>query len=269
MRREARAIIAASISREDADARCKDYFAKDGIRRVFRAIRSQCMVSAGFEAALFGRMMTSDPEANIDAALHVAHAITVHQSEKELDFVTVVDDLRAEENDPGAAGVFEVELTTGLYYGYAVIDVPALVSNLTGRPAKDWLSPDTDRGLPAEVASRLVYLIATISPGAKKGSTAPYAYAETMLLEAGNRQPRTLSNAFRKPAALRGSVSEDALRALSAHLAGLDQVYGCHEARAGFCVVGGSLHADLFGGAQKSLVELTGWVKDAVVSGHV
>src|SRR5208282_6285288 len=99
------------------------------------------------------------PEANIEAALHVAHAITVHRAEKELDLVTVADDLKSSD-DAGAAGIFDSELTSGVYYGYAVIDVPGLVSNLSGVPAKEWLSPQTSREMAAEVAARLVQLIA-------------------------------------------------------------------------------------------------------------
>jgi CRISPR system Cascade subunit CasC len=269
LRREARALVESSSDAKDAEAKCKEYFAKDGIRRVFRAVNAQCAGSAGYEAALFGRLITSDPEANVEAALHVAHALTVHQSEKELDFLTVVDDLRRASDDAGTAGIFESELTSGLYYGYAVIDVPTLVSNLTGRPSKEWLSQEVDRELPAEVASRLLHLIATVSPGAKKGSTAPYAYAETMLLEAGNGQPRTLANAFRRPVDLNGNLGREALRALSAHLNALDKVYGRREVRAGFCIESDSSFADLLGGESKSLAELSDWVRNAVQDGRV
>jgi len=269
MQREARAIIEASTDRKDAETRCKEYFAKDGIRRVFRAVNAQCSGAAGFEAALFGRLITSDPEANTEAALHVAHAITVHQSERELDFLTVVDDLRQANDDASTAGIFESELTSGLYYGYAVIDVPTLVSNLTGAPAKEWLASNVDRELAAEVASRLLYLIATVSPGAKKGSTAPYAYSETMLLEAGNGQPRTLSNAFRKPVDLHGDISRGALNALCAHVAALDRVYGRNEVRAGFVIDSDDSYLDLIGGKSRSLTELSEWVRTAVLNGRI
>src|SRR5450830_884629 len=36
-----------------------------------------------------------------------------------------------------------------------------------------------------------------LDSGAKRGSTAPYAYADLVLVETGARQPRSLSNAFR------------------------------------------------------------------------
>jgi CRISPR system Cascade subunit CasC len=38
-------------------------------------------------------MMTSDPDANTDAAIHVAHALSVHRIERDLDFLTAFDDL--------------------------------------------------------------------------------------------------------------------------------------------------------------------------------
>ena len=77
-------------------------------------------------------MVTSDPGANIDAAVHVAHAFTVHTEESESDYFSVVDDLQPAEDDPGADHIGDVELTAGLFYGYVVVDVPGLVSNLEG-----------------------------------------------------------------------------------------------------------------------------------------
>ncbi len=192
-------------------------------------------LSAGLEAALFGRMVTSDPAANTDAAMHVAHAFTVHQQESETDYFTVVDDLkqRDEDADSGSAGIFDTELTSGLYYGYVVIDVPLLVANITGAKPEVWADATVDRDLPAKVVEHLVHLIATVSPGAKKGSTAPYAFASTLLVEAGARQPRSLAAAFERP--VRGShessVSDAAEAALFARLRTVDRSYGTEGSR--------------------------------------
>ena len=53
------------------------------------------------------------------------------------DYFTVVDDLKSREDgdDSGSAGIFDTELTSGVFYGYVVVDVPLLVSNLTGVPS--------------------------------------------------------------------------------------------------------------------------------------
>jgi CRISPR system Cascade subunit CasC len=167
-------------------------------------------------------MVTSDPAANVHAAVHVAHAFTVHAMERELDYVTAVDDLRSRgaDADAGSAGIFDIELTSGLFYVYVTVDVPLLISNL-----------DSDAAMAAQVVDRLIQLIARTSPGAKKGSTAPYAHAEFMLVETGDDQPRTLANAFRRPVPLRGDVFENTMQALETHLANLDRAYGVHTER--------------------------------------
>ena len=201
-------------------------------RNNFRAMREQLSVDipkgkhAGLEGALFGRMVTSDPGANIEAAIHVAHAFTVHNEESESDYFSVVDDLQRDDEDTGAAHIGDMELTAGLFYGYVVVDVPGLVSNLEGCSAEDWQT--ADRTLAAQVVEHLLHLIATVTPGAKLGSTAPYACADLMLVEAGSRQPRSLANAFRSPAK---AQVEDATAKLSGHLDKLDKCYGSKEIR--------------------------------------
>ena len=197
-----------------------------GQRSNFRAFRESARLPGGLEGALFGRMVTSDPAANIDAAIHVAHAFTVHPEESESDYFSVVDDLQADEDDPGAAHIGDMELTAGLFYGYVVVDLPALVSNLEGCDPQAWTGADTS--LAAKVVEHLVHLIATVSPGAKLGSTAPYAYADLMLIEAGSRQPRSLANAFRTPTP---AQIADAAAALAQYLDKLDRAYGRRETR--------------------------------------
>ena len=46
------------------------------------------------DIALFGRMLAENPTLNIDAASQVAHAISTHRVNMDMDFFTAVDDLR-------------------------------------------------------------------------------------------------------------------------------------------------------------------------------
>lgn len=192
----------------------------------FAAFRDGASLPGGLVGALFGRMVTSDPGSNIEAAIHVAHAFTVHREESESDYFSVVDDLQRKDEDAGAAHIGDMELTAGLFYGYVVVDVPGLLSNLEGCPHDEWLN--ADKTLAAQVVHNLIHLIATVSPGAKLGSTAPYAYADFMLVEAGSRQPRSLANAFRKPSK---AQTDSAVGNLSAYLDNLDNCYGSKESR--------------------------------------
>ena len=86
---------------------------------------------AGVEGALFGRFVTSDILARADAAVHVAHAFSVHALDTEVDYFTVVDDLNRDE-ETGAAHAGDMELGSGVFYGYVAVDIPLLVSNFTG-----------------------------------------------------------------------------------------------------------------------------------------
>jgi CRISPR system Cascade subunit CasC len=219
---------------------------KDNIK----AFRESTVLPGGLAAALFGRMVTSDTAANIEAPVHVAHAFTVHASEVESDYFTAVDDLKADDDDSGADTIQETELTSGLYYGYVVIDLPGLIKNCGG---------DADKAaataLAANIVHNLLYLIAEVSPGAKLGSTAPYDRASFLLVEAGDRQPRSLAGAFRK--AIEPDLDQ-AVDALARHLKQLDEVYATDEARQYL-----SLSDIALDGAERgSLAKLAAWARD-------
>lgn len=197
----------------------------------------QCMTkTCGLESALFGRMVTSDLLAQRDASVSVAHAFTVHEAQVENDYFTVVDDFAQEEDGAGSAGIFDTELASGLYYGYVVIDVPQLVANLEGIDAKDVFATGTaaaTRELAGRVAQHLLHLIATVSPGAKRGSTAPYDWAKFVLVEAGDWQPRSLAAAFHDPLPLRGEtpIRARAVGKLTSEIGAFDAAYDMPTAR--------------------------------------
>ncbi len=193
-------------------------------RANIKVLRDATSLPGGLTSALFGRMVTSDPAANIDAPIHVAHAFTVHGEEAEGDYFTAVDDLKKDDDDSGADTIQETELTSGLYYGYVVIDLPGLIANC-----------GKDRELAAQVVHNLLHLIAEVSPGAKLGSTAPYGRADLLLVEAGDRQPRSLAGAYRR------AIEHDpgqAVAALDAQLRQMDAAYETKEVRRHLCVEG-------------------------------
>ena len=244
-----------------AEDAAKDLFsARRGEGGNFAAFRESAALPGGLEGALFGRMVTSDPGANIDAAVHVAHAFTVHREESESDYFSVVDDLQRDDEDAGAAHIGDMELTAGLFYGYVVVDVAALVCNLTGCEAAEW--QDADRELAGEVVKHLAHLIATVSPGAKLGSTAPYACADLMLIEAGARQPRSLANAYRRAAPAQVSAASEAL---GGYLGKVDAAYGANEARRFMAVE----DCELPSATRVCLDDLAAWAADAARGGKV
>ena len=248
--RQAKAIADAHGSDPAAADKAAKKWEKDS-RANMKVLRENCALPGGIAAALFGRMVTSDVEANLDAPVHVAHAFTVHEEESESDYFTVVDDLQRVEDDAGADHIGETELTSGLFYGYVVLDRKMLLKNL---------GADAGTDMAGAVAERLVHLIATVSPGAKLGSTAPYGYASWMLIEAGECQPRSLAEAFRCPC--RPSL-EDAEQKAAAHLAQLDETYATGESRR----VTSLSKAAMPGAELLTLPELAQWAGSVIRTG--
>ncbi|AWI74900.1 type I-E CRISPR-associated protein Cas7/Cse4/CasC [Parazoarcus communis] len=227
---------------------------------------------SGLESALFGRMVTSDVIASRDASIYVAHAFTVHPAQVENDYFTVVDDLLQEAGELGSAGIFDTELASGLYYGYVVVDVPQLVENLEGISAKDCFSPQTPaehRELAGRVVEHLIHLIATVSPGAKRGSTAPFDWAKLVLVEAGDWQPRSLAGAFHDALPLtdkndNGTIRRRTVARLSDEISAMDDAYGAPLARRFL-----SLDSTEVKGAERTdLNKLAEWAKDVIQAGE-
>lgn len=173
------------------------------------------LLAASVDTALFGRMVTSDLFARVDAAVSVAHAFTTHEEASEADYFTAVDTLKGADEDSGAGLINETELTSGVFYTYAVLDMEQLRGNL---------GAEADKA--EQLASNLVRAMTTVSPGAKRGSTAPFAYAEMVLLERGPQQPRTLANAFLEPVSSNGAAQMPAsVRKLLGYRSSLEEMY--------------------------------------------
>ena len=221
---------------------------------------------SGLESALFGRMVTSDVLASRDAAVYVAHAFTVHEAQVENDYFTVVDDLMREAGEQGSAGIFDTEQASGLYYGYVVVDVPQLIANLEGTKEEWSTLPADRRELSGRVVQHLLHLIATVSPGAKRGSTAPFEWAKFLLVEAGDWQPRSLAGAFQNALDLQQpDIRGAAVKKLSDEIGKLDAAYGAPLERRFLALDDVAVPS-----AQRlPLAALATWVQECITQGNM
>lgn len=213
----------------------------------------------GIDAAMHGRMVTSDVMAQGDAAVHVAHAITTHKQQREDDYFTAVDDLQDEDtggSEAGSAHINVKQLTSGLFYSYVVVDLPLLVSNLEGCEREEW--QEQDFTLTKDVLRRFLHTITTASPGAKLSSTAPYAKAEFVMVESGDDQPRTLANAFRQAVTPNGKDLTDAsVEALTDYTERMDDMYGAKEDR--ICAT--TAEVDQLPASKHPLPDVADWIE--------
>jgi CRISPR system Cascade subunit CasC len=175
------------------------------------------------DIALFGRMLASNPESNIEAACQVAHAISVHPVVIEDDYFTAVDDLNDGQEDMGAAHIGETRFAAALFYSYICINRVLLIENLGG-----------DEMLANRAIRALTEAAVKVAPEGKQNSFASRAYASFVLAEKGEQQPRSLSVAFLKPIMDRESedFETDAIERLEEQYHCFDKVYGeCADQR--------------------------------------
>ena len=174
------------------------------------------------DIAMFGRMLADSAEHNVEAAVQVAHAITVHKAAVEDDYFSAVDDLN-KKGDTGAGHIGERGYGAGLFYLYLCIDRELLAKNLGG-----------DAALARRALQALVDTVTKVSPTGMQNSFASRAYAGYVLAEKGKQQPRSLAQAFLKPVKPYGEASlfDKSVEALETRCANFDTVYGaCADTR--------------------------------------
>ena len=173
--------------------------------------------NSAVDITMFGRMLADSPAFNVEAAIQVAHAITVHEVAVEDDYFTAVDDLNEGEKDMGAGHIGETEFAAGVYYLYVCINKELLVKNLNG-----------NKELADKTVAALVEASAKVAPTGKQNSFASRAYASYIMAEKGDQQPRSLSAAYLK--SVRGdnksSVMTVAIRELEESRSRIEKVYG-------------------------------------------
>jgi CRISPR system Cascade subunit CasC len=170
------------------------------------------------DMALFGRMLASTPEFNVEAACQVSHALGVSAVTIEDDFFTAVDDLNNKE-ESGSGHMGEQGFASALFYTYICISRDLLVENLGG-----------DEELAKRAIAALTETALTVSPTGKQNSFASRAYASYALAEVGQQQPRSLAAAYFQPVRDADQIPA-AIARLKEQRASFDRVYGnCADA---------------------------------------
>lgn len=161
------------------------------------------------DVALSGRMDASCPERNVEAAMSVAHSLTTHSADIEVDWFTACDDLA----EQGSGHIGTTEFSSGVFYRYASINLNLLAKNINA----------TVNDL-APIVNTLVRCFAQVSPSAKQKTFAAHNHADFVLVAQSN-QPLSLANAFRKPIENSGDVMEESIEKLVKHYEKLVEGY--------------------------------------------
>ena len=167
------------------------------------------------DVALFGRMMASLPTVNVDAAVQMAHAISVNTLQQEFDFFTAVDDLGGDD-ETGADHIGETGYNSSTYYRFTTLDTKQLKHNLG------------DATQAEAIAQAFAEAFVRAIPTGHQNGFAAHSLPAAVMAVVRNGQPISLVDAFENPVAPKGSKSllENALTQLDSHWADLSKMYG-------------------------------------------
>lgn len=160
------------------------------------------------DIALFGRMMASKPELNVDSSLVRNHWITTHEAKPNDDFYTAIDDIPVE-GVTGSAMMDNVLFGSGTFYGYLALNLDQFYSALGE------LTPEEK----TVIIEEFIRTCVTCTPQAKKNSLNADTPIEYALAIVGEGSPTQLVNAFEKPiAANSGGYISPSIQAMETKL---------------------------------------------------
>jgi CRISPR system Cascade subunit CasC len=186
------------------------------------------------DIALFGRMLAERPGQSTDGACQVAHPISTHKVDMEMDFYTAVDDLNPKE-ETGAGMMGVVGFNSACYYRYAVVDRDQLAHNLarkTERRNGGWaqqLETQHCQAADTVIKAFLKAMVYAIPTGKQNSFAAQNLPSFGLFVRRKGGVPISLANAFARP--VRPAKDDDDLVGLSVarltkHWDALKQVYG-------------------------------------------
>jgi CRISPR system Cascade subunit CasC len=168
------------------------------------------------DIAMFGRMVADASDINVDAAVQVAHAISVHAVDTEFDYFTAVDDRKHDAQQTGAGMIGTVEFNSSTLYRYATIDVDRLQDTLGNVEAA------------RKAVEAFLTAFATSMPTGKQNTFANRTLPDAVMVRLRQTQPINLVGAFESPVRAREATGriKEAADALAQHTQEVEQAYG-------------------------------------------
>ncbi|MGZ8955539.1 MAG: type I-E CRISPR-associated protein Cas7/Cse4/CasC [Methylovulum sp.] len=206
-------------------------------------------LASAVDIALFGRMATSGLMTGVDGAMAMAHSITTHTVDGDIDWFTAVDDLIQDSGETGSGHLDTQEFSAGVFYRYASLNLSLLQKNLA-----------VDRAGALNVARHFLHLLATSIPSAKQNSFAAFNPADFACVSLSD-MPISLANAFEEPVTRgqKGGFRKPSIEAFCDYKKRTDEIYDFKDPLSFFSSEDCSLPSDQ---RMKTLIELEQWLQN-------
>jgi CRISPR system Cascade subunit CasC len=167
-------------------------------------------------------MVADAADFNVDAAVQVAHAISVHRVDNESDYYTAVDDENTEE-ETGAGMIGTVDFNSATLYRYAALGVHQLAANLG-----QGLREDEPRTEPVRRAvEAFVHSFVASLPTGKINTFGHHTLPDAVIVKLRTTRPISFVAAFEDPVSgYQGGHVREACDRLAAYIPDIERAYG-------------------------------------------
>ncbi|MEU9748392.1 type I-E CRISPR-associated protein Cas7/Cse4/CasC [Streptomyces niveus] len=176
------------------------------------------------DIALFGRMVADSADFNVDAAVQVAHAISVHRVDNESDYYTAVDDKNTDA-ESGAGMIGTVDFNSATLYRYAALGIHQLAKNLgEGLREDEPRTAPVRRAVEAFVRSFLESL-----PTGKINTFGHHTLPDAVMVKLRSTRPISYVAAFEEPITAASGHLREAVARLAEYIPAVERAYGDEE----------------------------------------
>ncbi|MGW2339474.1 type I-E CRISPR-associated protein Cas7/Cse4/CasC [Streptomyces sp. NPDC001661] len=174
------------------------------------------------DIALFGRMVADVADIGVDAAVQVAHALSVHRVDIETDYYTAVDDENTDE-ETGAGMIGTVDFNSATLYRYAAVGIHQLTANL-GQGLRD----DESRITPVRRAvEAFVHGFVASLPTGKINTFGHHTLPDAVIVTLRTTRPVSYVAAFEDPIrGEHGGYVREACERLADYIPDIERAYG-------------------------------------------
>jgi len=212
---EADYLIFLSRRQQDNLARAAIESELSGTQLDSKQLKALVNTNHSIDVAMFGRMVADVSDINVDAAVQVAHALSVHAVDNEFDYYTAIDDRKHDAQEIGAGMIGTVEFNSATYYRYANIDVDRLYETLGSVEAA------------RRAVEAFLNAFVTSMPSGKQNTFANRTRPDAVVVQMRDTQPVNLVGAFEEPIPQdRDGLVRAAAERLASYAREVDEAYG-------------------------------------------
>ena len=182
-----RTTLLLGLDEKNAKTKANELFGTSDLKDVYKNILKN---NLSMDVIMFGRMVASNPDINVDACVQVAHTMSTHAVQSDTDYFTAVDDLCTN----GAGHIDNADFNSATVYRYASVDVKGIFDEFKNAS----MTPEDKKEYIAKSVSLFLKEFVFAMPNGKMNSFANHTMPEFVYVTFRTDEQVNMAPAFEK-----------------------------------------------------------------------